>query len=61
VILVRPSDPLARAIANIPWQRLYVDRSYSIYARPGLHLPPSIATTGPLQHNSPDAGSVAAK
>lgn len=40
VILVRPSDPLARAIALIPWQRVYIDRSYSIYARPGLHLPP---------------------
>ena len=40
VILVRPSDPLARAIADIPWRRVYVDRSYSIYARPGLNLPP---------------------
>jgi hypothetical protein len=39
VILVRPSDPLARAIGNIPWRRVYVDRSYSIYARPGLNLP----------------------
>ena len=40
VILVRPWDPLARAIALTAWQRVYIDRSYSIYARPGLNLPP---------------------
>jgi hypothetical protein len=39
VILVRPSDPLAGAIALTAWQRVYIDRSYSIYARPGLNLP----------------------
>ena len=40
VVLVRQRDPVARAIAGIPWQRVYIDRSYSIYARPGLNLPP---------------------
>ena len=40
VILLRPTDALARAIALVPWHRVYVDRSYSIYARPGLNLPP---------------------
>jgi hypothetical protein len=40
VILLRQTDRLARAIALVPWRRVYVDRSYSIYARPGLNLPP---------------------
>ena len=40
VILVRPCDALARAIVSLPWQRVYTDRSYAIYARPGLNLPP---------------------
>jgi hypothetical protein len=40
VILVRAWDPLARALADTPWRRVYRDRSYSIYARPGLDLPP---------------------
>ena len=40
VILLRPTDALARAIALVPWHRVYVDRSYSIYARPGLDLLP---------------------
>ena len=40
VILVRLSDPLEHAIGSVPWRRVYVDRGYSIYARPGLNLPP---------------------
>jgi hypothetical protein len=40
VILVRLTDPLERVIGSIPWRRVYVDRGYSIYARPGLDLPP---------------------
>ena len=39
VILLRQTDGLARAIALVPWRRVYIDRSYSIYARPGLNLP----------------------
>ena len=39
VILLRRTDPLARAIALVPWRRVYIDRSYSIYARPALNLP----------------------
>jgi hypothetical protein len=40
VILARPWDPLTRAIAGTAWRRVYLDRSYAIYARPGLNLPP---------------------
>jgi hypothetical protein len=39
VIVARPSGPLARAVGNLNWQRVYVDRSYAIFARPGLYLP----------------------
>jgi hypothetical protein len=39
VIVARRSGPLARAVANLGWQQVYVDRSYAIYARPGLNLP----------------------
>jgi hypothetical protein len=39
VIVARPSGPLARAVAGLGWQIVYVDRSYAIYARPGLNLP----------------------
>jgi len=30
---------LARAVANLGWQQVYVDRSYAIYAKPGVNLP----------------------
>jgi hypothetical protein len=39
VIVMPPSGPLARAVAGLGWQRVYLDRSYAIYARPGLNLP----------------------
>lgn len=38
VIVVRPSDALARAIGDIGWQRVYRDGSYAIFGRPGLGL-----------------------
>jgi hypothetical protein len=39
VIVMPPSGPLSRAVAGLGWARVYVDRSYAIYARPGLNLP----------------------
>jgi hypothetical protein len=39
VIVARPSGPLARSVANLGWQQVYIDRSYAIYARPGVNLP----------------------
>jgi hypothetical protein len=30
---------LARSVANLGWQQVYIDRSYAIYARPGVNLP----------------------
>ena len=33
-------DNMFRAVATIGWQQVYLDRTYAIYARPGLNLPP---------------------
>jgi hypothetical protein len=39
LVLLRPIDALAREISSSGWNRVYRDRSYEIYARPGLNLP----------------------
>ena len=38
VVLVRRTQPLAQAMKEVNWRRIYIDRAYEIYERPGLDL-----------------------
>jgi hypothetical protein len=39
VVLVQRAQPLSAVIKATNWRRVYIDRSYEVYARPGLALP----------------------
>lgn len=38
VLLVRRTQPLAMAMKETNWRRVYIDRAYEVYERPGLDL-----------------------
>jgi hypothetical protein len=39
MVLVRGTQPLAQAMKETDWRRIYIDGAYEIYERPGLDLP----------------------
>jgi hypothetical protein len=41
LVLIRRDQPLSRAMGEVHWRRIYVDRGFEMYARPGLFLPVS--------------------
>jgi hypothetical protein len=38
VVLIRRTQPLAQAMKETNWRRIYIDRAYEVYERPGLDL-----------------------